>query len=191
VKIVIAFVAFLSLVIAVGVISIMVIALHVSTFVEFDARCRWIWYATFCSRALVDITIAAVLCFILWKSRTDFQRTNSLVRILMLYTINTGTLTASVAIIVVATFAALPNTFVSFSAAVLLPKLMLNSLLAFLNSRESLRKKVGEPQSVHTSGMPFTSVEAVVDRSDIIVLGIKSSDDEAKPTPQSSAVSQV
>ncbi|TDL15303.1 hypothetical protein BD410DRAFT_809037 [Rickenella mellea] len=50
----------------------------------------WIPYAGLSSAAAADIIIAISMCYFLKKSRTGFGRTDTLVTILMMYSINTG-----------------------------------------------------------------------------------------------------
>ncbi|KAJ3556092.1 hypothetical protein NM688_g2216 [Phlebia brevispora] len=105
----------------------------------------WILYTAFGAGALVDVTIAVSLCSFLWQRRTGFRRTDSLVRVLMMYSINTGALTSICALIVLVAYATMPNNFIFICFYFMLPKLFLNSLLATLNAREKLRDNSSGP----------------------------------------------
>ncbi|OBZ77498.1 hypothetical protein A0H81_01971 [Grifola frondosa] len=72
--------------------------------------------------------------------RTGFARTDSIVRILMMYSVNTGALTSLCALLCLVTYANMPNNFVFIAFYFVLPKLFLNSLLATLNARRKLRE---------------------------------------------------
>lgn len=92
------------------------------------------------SAAAADIVIAGSQVFLLLKHRTGFRRTNSIVRSLVMYSVNTGLLTSVVAVACFVTFAAMPNTFVYLALYNQLPKLLINAYLATLNAREDLRQ---------------------------------------------------
>ncbi|KAI0764987.1 hypothetical protein C8Q74DRAFT_1370866 [Fomes fomentarius] len=99
-----------------------------------------ILYVSLGSGVVADIFIAASLCFLLAKRRTGFQRTDSTVRVLMLYSINTGALTSLCALLCLLTYANMPDNFIFIAFYFVLPKLFLNSLLATLNARRALRE---------------------------------------------------
>lgn len=109
-----------------------------SYFVTDDWQLSVFLYTYFISGAVSDMLIATVLCLLLARKRSAFQRTNSLINILMMYSINTGVLTSCCAILCLSLYAALPSCDrYSFVAAMfMLPKLLLNSLLASLNARK-------------------------------------------------------
>ncbi|EKM53086.1 uncharacterized protein PHACADRAFT_210805 [Phanerochaete carnosa HHB-10118-sp] len=99
---------------------------------------KWVWYTVYSLQAFTDCAIAATLCTMLIRRRTGFKRTNSIIRTLIIYTINTCALTSSVSIASVATYAGMPHNFVFVNLAIVLPMLISNSLLALLNSRDAL-----------------------------------------------------
>jgi hypothetical protein len=51
-------------------------------------------YAAFAVGTTTDVGIAFIMCWLLAKSRTGYARTDGVVSMIMLYTINTGTLIA-------------------------------------------------------------------------------------------------
>ncbi|ETW81805.1 hypothetical protein HETIRDRAFT_173483 [Heterobasidion irregulare TC 32-1] len=101
----------------------------------------WIACAGLGSAAATDIIIAASMCWYLWKSRTGFKGTDSIIATLMAYSINTGLLTSIIATAAVITFAVLPSSFVWLSCFWVLGKCYVNSFLATLNNREALRNR--------------------------------------------------
>ncbi|EKM53085.1 uncharacterized protein PHACADRAFT_210804 [Phanerochaete carnosa HHB-10118-sp] len=133
-------------------LAIAVLVRKVPDYGELDKRYAWIWDTMFCLQAVADCAIAASLSTILVRRRTGFKRTNSLIRVLILYTIGTCTLTSSVSVASVITCISAPHNFIYFSIGTLLPKLTMNSLLALLNSRDALREMhAGQVVSVHFS----------------------------------------
>ncbi|EKM53117.1 uncharacterized protein PHACADRAFT_259290 [Phanerochaete carnosa HHB-10118-sp] len=121
---------------------------------EFNQRFDWIWYTVFGLQAFTDCAIAVALCVLLIRQRTGFRRTNSLIRLLVIYSINTCALTSSVSFATVITQAAAPKDFITLACAMVLPLLMTNSLLALLNSRDMLRDMhAGQVLSVHLSNL--------------------------------------
>ncbi|KAF8813505.1 hypothetical protein BYT27DRAFT_6374264 [Phlegmacium glaucopus] len=101
----------------------------------------WLLYTALGGGVCADVLIAASLCVLLDHSRTGFKSTDSLVNILMLYTINTGLLTSVCAMACFVTFSIWPSQFVFIGIYFVLAKLYLNSVLAVLNTREFLRSR--------------------------------------------------
>ncbi|KAI0030552.1 hypothetical protein K488DRAFT_87669 [Vararia minispora EC-137] len=114
-----------------------------------------LFYVDFAAGTGSDLYVAVVLCYYLARSRTGFNtRTDSIVNILMLYTINTGLLTAIDAALGLITALVMPHNFVFVAFYLQLSKLYTNAYLATLNNRESLRERSTEPSgfvSVHLS----------------------------------------
>ncbi|THH01017.1 hypothetical protein EW026_g1617 [Hermanssonia centrifuga] len=134
-------------------LAITVITLR-DTFTQFTHH-SWLWYAAFCSRSLADITITISLCLMLKKRRTGMQRTDSMIRVLILYFINTCALTSAFSTSCIIAIATMPNNLVFVGLAVILPHLMVNSLLALLNSRQAVwERNRGGSLSVHLSRLP-------------------------------------
>ncbi|OCH93214.1 hypothetical protein OBBRIDRAFT_832854 [Obba rivulosa] len=107
---------------------------------------------SFC--AVGDIVIAYAQIVVLQQCRTGFRRTDSVVKILMLYSINTALLTTICAICNLVTFAALPGTLLYEVFYFMLPKLLLNSCLATLNARRDLRNVLTGPSQLVTIPVP-------------------------------------
>jgi len=82
------------------------------------------------------------------KSRTGFRRTDSLVNILLVYTINTGLLTGIVAMLCFILYAVMPDTYIFMAIFLNLSKLYLNALLATLNARSNLRDQMNGAISI-------------------------------------------
>ncbi|TBU23959.1 hypothetical protein BD311DRAFT_810372 [Dichomitus squalens] len=99
-----------------------------------------ILYISLGSGVVADVLIAGSMCYLLAKRRTGFTRTDSIVRVLMMYSINTGALTSMAALLTLLCYASMPNNFIFIAFYFVLPKLFLNSLLATLNARQPLRE---------------------------------------------------
>ncbi|KAF7369279.1 hypothetical protein MVEN_00255700 [Mycena venus] len=85
--------------------------------------------------ALSDFIIAVSVTYYLLKNDTGFRRTHMLIIKLIRLTIETGSLTAAVALINLALFFAFPGRPYFFTAGAVLPKLYANTIFAVLNSR--------------------------------------------------------
>ncbi|KAF7324971.1 hypothetical protein MKEN_00539500 [Mycena kentingensis (nom. inval.)] len=115
-------------------------AFRIATFPELSSIST-LFYVNFASGTAADIAVALALCYMLYTSRTGFERcrTDSLIRVLMTYTINTGLLVALDAAAGMLTYAFMPDNFWFLGCYLLLGKLYLNSYLAILNARKILR----------------------------------------------------
>ncbi|KIM34900.1 hypothetical protein M413DRAFT_32922 [Hebeloma cylindrosporum] len=129
-------------------------------------KASFMLYTSFGCAVVADTLIAVSLCTLLVRSRTGFKRygysytpifidlylsssTDSIVTMLMAFTINTGLLTSLGAIACFVTYAIWPQRFIFMGIYFALSKLYINSLLASLNARGSLRG-----QSYEASTMP-------------------------------------
>ncbi|KAF9535375.1 hypothetical protein CPB83DRAFT_801692 [Crepidotus variabilis] len=96
-----------------------------------------------------DLTVAISLSLLLLNSRTGIKRTDSLINILIACIINTGLLTSFCAIGCLLTYTIWPNTLIFLGCYLSLSKLYLNSLLASLIARSSLRRVAEEPMELN------------------------------------------
>ncbi|TCD69044.1 hypothetical protein EIP91_009107 [Steccherinum ochraceum] len=115
------------------------------------ASLTWVTCTGLGSAAAGDILIALSMVYYLQKKRTGIQSTDSIVTTLMLYSINTGLLTSILATASVILFAIMPTNFIWLAFFWIMGKCYVNSLLASLNSRESLRNKVHSSSAVEMS----------------------------------------
>ncbi|KAK0188187.1 hypothetical protein F5146DRAFT_1062375 [Armillaria mellea] len=72
----------------------------------------WVTSAGNGSSAAADILIAGSLCFYLYKSRTGHQKTDSLITTLIVYTLATGLVSSLIHLVIIITFAAMPNNYI-------------------------------------------------------------------------------
>jgi len=73
------------------------------------SKISYLLYLALGSGVIVDALVATALCIALAKSRTGFRRTDSLINILIMYTINTSLITGIVAILCFILYAVLPH----------------------------------------------------------------------------------
>ncbi|KAN0082794.1 hypothetical protein V8E55_008589 [Tylopilus felleus] len=111
-----------------------------------------LFYASFVTSFAGDFYLSAVLCYYLLRSRTGFQRTDTLVNNLLAYIITTGLLTSVDAVLGIIFYAAMPKNYIFMAFYFNLAKLYINSYLALLNARQRLSKRDG-PVSIHLSGL--------------------------------------
>jgi hypothetical protein len=121
-------------------------------------RLIWVTTSGLGSAAAADILIAVSLCYYLSKSRTGFARTDSLIATLIKYSLTTGLITSIIAFISVVTFATMPTNYVWLAFFWLIGKCYVNSLLAALNSRESLREQVAPRENTFVQLTPFRAI---------------------------------
>ncbi|KAL5524851.1 hypothetical protein ACEPAF_9997 [Sanghuangporus sanghuang] len=89
--------------------------------------------------AVTDLAIAAVLIFLLHRSRTGFKRSDHIINRLILFSLNTGLLTSLDATMSLIANIVWSNTFIYILFFVNVSRLYTNSLMATLNSRKGLR----------------------------------------------------
>lgn len=94
-----------------------------------------------------DVVIAFALCVLLHRSRTGFQRSDSMINKLIIFAVNTGVLTSLCAIASLISIAVAPDTFLYIAFFFCLGRLYSNSLLATLNARKMIRAASGGIQS--------------------------------------------
>ncbi|OCH90037.1 hypothetical protein OBBRIDRAFT_628710 [Obba rivulosa] len=131
----------------IGGIIFTIKAVPLEKFTAFSAITCWL-YLGFVSGAVADILLASSLVTLLWKHRTGFPRTDSLVRVLIIYTINSGVLTSVCEVMCIVTFSIFPGTFWYYALYMVLPKLHVNSLLASYNARHDMREVAFAPEDL-------------------------------------------
>ncbi|CAL1703620.1 unnamed protein product [Somion occarium] len=107
--------------------------------------------------AALDGIIAAVMIFILNKSMTGFKRTDSILRWLMAYSVNTGLLTMIVSVSIAIVYSRDRESLIASGLTTISGKLYANSFLGLLNARDLMRSK-GQ-QSTTTPVLDTSSFE--------------------------------
>ncbi|CCM00477.1 uncharacterized protein FIBRA_02511 [Fibroporia radiculosa] len=118
------------------------------------SQLSWIMYGSLGAGVVTDILIALSLCIVLRRCRNKNPDTDSLVRMLITYGINSGALTSLCEIACLVSYATMQNNLVFIAIFFILPKLLLNSLLATLNARPELRKKYASTTASRQSVKP-------------------------------------
>ncbi|KAJ3554847.1 hypothetical protein NM688_g2896 [Phlebia brevispora] len=124
-------------------------------------RLIWLMIADFAAKGVGDTCIAIALWITLRRKRTGVRRTDTLIKTLVLYSMSTCTLTSVSVMGTIIVFAIAPLTLIYDAFAVVSPKLVFNSLLAFLNTREAFAAtaSVDQPLSIHLSRLTHSEPE--------------------------------
>jgi len=117
----------------------------ITTFEEL-ARTPWIVYSTRITNMVADISIAGTTLFYLYKSSTGYKGTAEVVNALILFVVGTGIVSVVWDILEASTYAATSNTLLFVIFFYSLSKLYANALLASLNARNMMQRKL-EPRS--------------------------------------------
>ncbi|EKM81475.1 hypothetical protein AGABI1DRAFT_54253, partial [Agaricus bisporus var. burnettii JB137-S8] len=125
------------------VVAFTALSLRLKTYAQL-AELKSLSIAVNALAAAGDLIIAASLCIILHQSRTGFQRSDTMIKKLIVYSVNTGLLTSlcAVASLISARiyFIVLAGqTFLYIMFFFCIGRLYSNSLLATLNARKSIR----------------------------------------------------
>ncbi|KAJ3484323.1 hypothetical protein NLI96_g5728 [Meripilus lineatus] len=137
----------------VAVFSFAVRAAQILHWVDFEQISSLIYY-TLSTAAAADIIMSASLCYFLRRRRSAFKGTQSLINTLVVYSINSGALTSVCALACVICYAAMPRNFIFQAFYYVLPKLLLNSLLAMMNARPSIR----DANALNSYNIPLNEV---------------------------------
>jgi len=100
---------------------------------------RWVIYLSFVMPTFNDIALAVGICHLLAFQRTTFAETRSRIWIITRYVFISGTLTSIWSLAALITYSVMPNNLVFLGMEFLLTKLYINSYLAMLNARMSVR----------------------------------------------------
>ncbi|OBZ69454.1 hypothetical protein A0H81_10648 [Grifola frondosa] len=161
--------------IAIGVLILPVFGTNIAVTVECSKifayfqlqNFAWLLYLSLCGALAADFIVAVSLCWLLAKHRTGFKRTDSIIRVLMVYIINTCVLTILCGFCCLITLITMPNNLIFLAFYFAIPKLFLNSFLAMLNSRKHMREMGSSApvMSIPLSAMSGTSTTASADRA--------------------------
>ncbi|KAJ7460741.1 hypothetical protein FB451DRAFT_1270178 [Mycena latifolia] len=115
-------------------------SLRLHTFAEIT-RLKALSIAVNALAASGDVFITSILCFLLLRSRTGFKRSDTMIKKLVLFFVNTGLITSLFAIASLISITVAPTTFIYILFFFCMGRLYSNSLLAILNAREMIRGK--------------------------------------------------
>ncbi|KAF5362302.1 hypothetical protein D9756_002045 [Leucocoprinus leucothites] len=120
------------------VVAFTTLSLQLRTYAEL-AHLKPLSIAVNALAAAGDLLIAASLCIILHQSRTGFQRSDTMIKKLIVYSVNTGLLTSLCAVASLVSIVLAGHTFLYIMFFFCIGRLYSNSLLATLNARKKIR----------------------------------------------------
>ncbi|KAH8995617.1 hypothetical protein EDB92DRAFT_2102046 [Lactarius akahatsu] len=158
----------------------------------------WISCVGMTTSALADLLIAAAMCWSLYRRKTGYARTDSIIMTLMAYSINSGLLTSVLAGAMTISFIVSPSSLVSLAFYWAMSKCYTNSLLAMLNCRDHVRDRstadnpdnafnlssirIEPPSETYGSKSGQPGVSVTIQRSTTSDLGRNKSDHGVEPT---------
>ncbi|OCH85112.1 hypothetical protein OBBRIDRAFT_335908 [Obba rivulosa] len=107
-----------------------------------------VWELLFGTGIPADFILTILLCTCLHNSRTGLTRTDSVINLLILYSIETGIFPAIIELAGLIAFLLSPRTFIFIPFYVQISNLYLSSLIVSLNRRENIRRKIEQPITV-------------------------------------------
>ncbi|TBU25290.1 hypothetical protein BD311DRAFT_507112 [Dichomitus squalens] len=128
-------------------------------------RVSWMVSVLFSLAVVIDILLTSSLIFVLVRSRTGFNRTDSTIDVIVVYAINTGLLNSIVGLLGSIFSIILPGNLIWVAISIVGVKLYANSVLAVLNHRQALSERmlegfeVGSYQSRGARVRPHTVVD--------------------------------
>ncbi|KAF9519014.1 hypothetical protein BS47DRAFT_1388434 [Hydnum rufescens UP504] len=105
-------------------------------------ECTWLIVTWLAFQAVSDVAIATCMCILLRRRRTGFQRTDSIINRMVLYTIGTGSLTGVLSCIILGLFATYGFEFSVLILTMPLSALYSITMLANLHARRTLQTKL-------------------------------------------------
>ncbi|EKM52235.1 uncharacterized protein PHACADRAFT_260469 [Phanerochaete carnosa HHB-10118-sp] len=123
----------------------------ISSFEELEARAHSVTILWLVGSAVCDVVIAATMAYLLLRANTKSSETRAMITRLVQIIIETGTLTAFAAVLVLVLYVALPNRAYYTAVGAVLGKLYSNALLVLFNSRMRVSGSRAPP-STHTRG---------------------------------------
>ncbi|KAJ6485760.1 hypothetical protein C8R45DRAFT_1146424 [Mycena sanguinolenta] len=129
------------------VLAYVALSLRLHTFVEL-VELKALSVTVNALAAAGDVFIAGTLTWLLHRSRTGFHRSDTMIRKLTIFAVNTGAVTSFCAIGSLISISVAGNTFIYILFFFCMGRLYCNSLLATLNARKSIR---GAADGIHTT----------------------------------------
>ncbi|EMD31072.1 hypothetical protein CERSUDRAFT_109630 [Gelatoporia subvermispora B] len=121
---------------------------------------QWGVYVGLGVSVVADLWLTGSLVIILHKRRTRFRHTDSMLRMLTMYCVNCAAITSTCEVVLLITTSTMPNNLIYYPFLMCIPKLFLNSLLAFINARQDLREISSSPvrsTAQNTKQYPFAT----------------------------------
>jgi len=101
----------------------------------------WVASVGISSSVAADINITLAMCWHLYHNKTGSSKTDSIIKTLMTYCVHTGLVSSLLAIGKLVSFITMPTTFIWMAFFWLMGKSNVNSFLAVLNNRDTLRAR--------------------------------------------------
>ncbi|TBU27820.1 hypothetical protein BD311DRAFT_759734 [Dichomitus squalens] len=123
-----------------------------ATFAKFE-HFTWLMSGGFACSLATDVVLAVTLIVFLMRSRTAFKKTNSMLSVLVVYTINTGLLTSALSLASLAFGLSHPENMIYIAVNMLATKSYVNAVLAVVNSRRGVAESTRETGGFGTFGL--------------------------------------
>ncbi|KAI0628212.1 hypothetical protein C8Q77DRAFT_479432 [Trametes polyzona] len=119
-------------------------------------KVAWLISVVYGVTVFCDILLAGSLTWMLLKKRTGFKHTDSLIQVIVLYTVNTGALTSMFGLVGFLLALIMPDNLIYIGVSLFGTKLYINSVLAVLNSRKGLNNRTNglELNTFDENGFP-------------------------------------
>ncbi|PBK58365.1 hypothetical protein ARMSODRAFT_1091244 [Armillaria solidipes] len=121
------------------------------------------WKISASSGIVFDVITTMAMTLSLYRSRSGMKRSNHVIVILILFTVNTNLVTTFLSIGGLVTYLVLPDSTIYGGFYLLLYKSYLNSFLAILNSRDFLREKMDYHSQPGQSSIPDFAGPSTID----------------------------
>ncbi|PPQ98580.1 hypothetical protein CVT26_013763 [Gymnopilus dilepis] len=126
-------------------LTITVKAFQIPSFPDLQ-KIAGLMYLTFGVGTGSDLSLALALSWFLYRSKTGFRSTDSLIQSLLLYSVNTGMIVAVDAFMGLILYVLMPNNLIFL--------VYVNAYLATLNARETMRSKRDDMLSIRLTDIP-------------------------------------
>ncbi|KAH7923814.1 hypothetical protein BV22DRAFT_1130327 [Leucogyrophana mollusca] len=148
---------------------------------------EWSTFLTLGTISVVDMLIAASMCYLLTTARTGFSRTDSFITKLMVYILNTGLLTSLCSLTAIITCAAMPRNFVFLGVEFLCAKLYVNAFVALLNARYYLQtgSTSGSSHAQNVDRIDLRPMSVSQGSTEVSKHGMSVSEPPTRPLPSS------
>ncbi|KAI0824340.1 hypothetical protein BC628DRAFT_1378944 [Trametes gibbosa] len=117
-------------------------------------RFSWLVSAAYGFSVASDIILTGALVFVLQRSRTGSRRSDTVLSLLITYTINTGLLTSIISVLAFIFALILPGNLIYAGVSIVSAKLYANSLLAVVNSRKSIGNRFLDDFTTNVISVP-------------------------------------
>ncbi|OBZ79896.1 hypothetical protein A0H81_00123 [Grifola frondosa] len=157
-------------------IAVMVLTFLLPQYTDFERVAKPYFTTGLALAAATDITIAASISYYLTINRSGIKSTNAILNKIITHTVSSGMLTSITDIVILICFLTMPNNLVFLFFYDFINNFYANSLLAMLNSRESLRAIVDADTSGSIALSEFQVAPGVPHKLDKNWIGSHGSD---------------